>query len=62
MAETLFKDGKIQTGYRIKIPKAIVDTLNIKIGTKIIMRFDAEKRSVIVEEEKKNGNNTSKSR
>lgn len=62
MAETIFKDGKIQTGYRIKIPKAIIDTLNIKIGTKIMIRFDAEKRLIIVEEEKKNGITTSKGR
>ena len=62
MAETIFKGGSIQTGYRVKIPKAIIDTLNLKIGTKVIMRFDAEKRFVIVEEEKKNGNNTNKGR
>lgn len=53
MAETIFKGGKVQKGERIKIPKAIVDTLSLKAGSKILIRFDAEKRAFIVEEDKK---------
>jgi len=49
MAETIFRDNSIQTGHRIKIPKAIVDTLNLKIKQKIEIRFDAGKKKMIVE-------------
>lgn len=49
MAETIFKDNSIQTGHRIKIPKAIVDTLNLKVGQKIEVRFDAGKGRFVVE-------------
>lgn len=51
MAETIFKDNKIQTGHRIKIPKAIIDTLDLKVGQKIRIRFDAGKETMIVEVE-----------
>jgi|GEM_PF-5560626 len=37
MAETIFRGGKVQKGERIKIPKAIVDTLSLKPGSKIII-------------------------
>ena len=53
MVEINFKDNKIQKGYRIKIPKAIVDTLNLKEGQKIIIKFDPIKKILIVEEDKK---------
>jgi len=53
MAEIIFKGGKIQTGDRVKIPKAIMDTLNLKAGNKIIIKFDPEKRKIIIEEENK---------
>lgn len=52
MAEVVFKDNSIQTGYRIKIPKAIIDTLGLKTGQKIRIRFDADKRILIIEEDK----------
>ncbi|MBX4212404.1 hypothetical protein KW787_03055 [Candidatus Pacearchaeota archaeon] len=52
MTDIIFKDGKIQTGHRIKIPKAIIDTLNLKVGKKIVIKFDAKKKSFMVEEEK----------
>ncbi|MBD3253219.1 hypothetical protein GF386_05785 [Candidatus Pacearchaeota archaeon] len=55
MAEVVFKGGKIQTGDRVKIPKAIMDTLNLKSGGRIVIKFDPEERRVIVEEEKKKG-------
>ncbi len=51
MTEIIFKDNKIQTGHRIKIPKAIIDTLNLKVGQKIIIRFNANKNNMVVEVE-----------
>ena len=48
MAEIIFKDNSIQTGHRIKIPKAIVDTLGLKVKQKIEIRFDAGKKKMIV--------------
>ncbi len=53
MAEVIFRDLKIQVGDRVKIPKAVVDTLNLKKGQKIILRFDVDKRKIVIEEEKK---------
>jgi hypothetical protein len=52
MVEITFKDNKIQKGHRIKIPKAIVDTLNLKEGAKIILKFDPINKKITVEEEK----------
>jgi|TARA_B100001971_G_C18207892_1_gene548765 bifunctional DNA-binding transcriptional regulator/antitoxin component of YhaV-PrlF toxin-antitoxin module len=49
MTEIIFKDNHIQTGHRIKIPKAIIDTLDLKKGQKIEIRFDANKKKIIVE-------------
>ncbi len=49
MTEIIFKDNSIQTGHRIKIPKAIIDTLDLKIKQKIKIRFDADKKSMLVE-------------
>jgi len=54
MGEIIFKDGILQVGYRIKIPKAIVDTLNLKIKDKVIIKFDVDKKRIIVEEDKEN--------
>ncbi|MDP2947027.1 MAG: hypothetical protein Q8N88_02845 [Nanoarchaeota archaeon] len=51
MAEIIFKDNSIQTGHRIKIPKAIVDTLNLKEGQKIKIRFDVDKKRMSIEVE-----------
>lgn len=53
MAEVLFKEGKIQVGDRVKIPKAIIDTLNIKQGQKILIKFNPEKREITIKEDKK---------
>lgn len=53
MVEVLFRDGKIQVGSRIKIPKAIIDTLHLKEGQKIIIKFDPERREIIIKEDKK---------
>ncbi len=49
MAETIFKDNSIQTGHRIKIPKAIVDTLGLEVKQKIEIRFDAGEKKFVVE-------------
>jgi bifunctional DNA-binding transcriptional regulator/antitoxin component of YhaV-PrlF toxin-antitoxin module len=51
MAKTIFKDNSIQTGHRIKIPKAIIDTLGLKVGQKIRILFDAGKKTMVVEAE-----------
>jgi len=48
----IFKDNKIQKGYRVKIPKAVVDTLKLKEGQKIKAEFDPEKKELIIKEEK----------
>ncbi len=53
MVEIKFKDNKIQKGHRIKIPKAIVDTLNLKEGSKIVLKFDPINKRIIIEEDKK---------
>ena len=53
MAEVIFNGGIVQKGDRIKIPKAIVDTLNLISGEKIVIKFDAEKREIIIVEEKR---------
>ena len=55
MTEVIFKDNCIQTGFRIKIPKAIIDTLELKKGQKIKIRFDSGKRILIIEEDGKGG-------
>jgi len=49
MGEIIFKDNSIQTGHRIKIPKAIIDTLNLKDKQKITIRFDVNKKNMVVE-------------
>ena len=51
MGEVIFKDNTIQTGFRVKIPKAIIDTLNLKVKQKIKIRFDIDKKIMIVEAE-----------
>ena len=49
MVEIIFKDNSIQTGHRIKIPKVIVDTLDLKVKQKIKIRFDVNKKTMVVE-------------
>jgi bifunctional DNA-binding transcriptional regulator/antitoxin component of YhaV-PrlF toxin-antitoxin module len=49
MKEIIFKDGKVQKGHRIKIPKALIDTLEIKEGARVIIRFDVTTKKMIVE-------------
>ena len=36
MVSIIFKGGIIQKGDRVKIPKAIIDTLELKAGDKIV--------------------------
>ena len=51
--EIVFKDSCIQKGYRIKIPKAIVDTLKLREGQKIEVRFNPDREELVIKEEKK---------
>jgi len=51
MTEIIFRDNHIQTGHRIKIPKVIVDTLDLKEKQKIEIRFDVDTKKIIVEVE-----------
>ena len=51
--EIIFKDLSIQKGERIKIPKAIVDTLKLQPGQKIVIFFDSEKKQLRIVEDKK---------
>ncbi len=53
MGEIIFKDLVVQKGERVKIPKPIVDTLNLRAGKKIIIKFDVEKRRILIEEDLK---------
>jgi len=54
MKEIIFKDGKIQKGHRVKIPKAIIDTLELKEGQKILIKFDVTKKNLTLEVEDEN--------
>ena len=49
MTEIIFKDNKIQKGYRVKIPKAIIDTLNLKEGQDVVIKFDVTKKKLLLE-------------
>jgi bifunctional DNA-binding transcriptional regulator/antitoxin component of YhaV-PrlF toxin-antitoxin module len=53
MSAISFKGAKIQVGHRVKIPKAIIDTLNLKTGQKIEITFDLETKEIIIKEVKK---------
>lgn len=44
----IFKDGKVQKGHRIKIPKAIIDTLVIEEGKDIEIKFDLAKKRLTI--------------
>ena len=49
--EIVFKDSCIQKGYRIKIPKAIVDTLKLREGQKIEIKFNPDREELVIKEE-----------
>ena len=53
MVEIIFKGCILQKGDRVKIPKPIIDTLNFKAGEKILIKFDAQKKLIVIEKEKK---------
>ena len=53
MGEVIFEGAKIQVGDRIKIPKPIMDTLKLKKGQKISIRFNPDKGEIIIKEDKK---------
>lgn len=48
----IFKDNKVQKGYRIKIPKAVIDTLQLKEGAEIRVELDPVRKELIIKEEK----------
>jgi hypothetical protein len=48
MSEIFFKGGKIQVGERVKIPKPIIDTLNLKTGQKIIIKFNLKNKEITI--------------
>ena len=52
MVDIIFKDNKIQTGYRVKIPKAIIDTLGLKEGQDVVILFDPVKKKMVLEVKK----------
>jgi len=54
MKEVIFKDAQVQKGHRIKIPKAVIDTLDIKEGQKVLIKFDISKKRLIVDIEDEN--------
>lgn len=45
----IFKDTKIQKGHRVKIPKAIVDTLQLSEGKEIEIKFNLEKNQLTID-------------
>lgn len=49
MKEMIFKDTKVQKGHRVKIPKAIVDTLGIEEGKEIEIKFDIAKNRLTID-------------
>jgi bifunctional DNA-binding transcriptional regulator/antitoxin component of YhaV-PrlF toxin-antitoxin module len=49
MGEIIFEGGKIQVGDRIKIPKPIVDTLRLKKGQRVSIRFNPDKKEMILD-------------
>ena len=52
MPEIIFKGARIQKGYRIKIPKPIIDTLNLKEKQKVIIKFNPITKEIKIKEEK----------
>jgi hypothetical protein len=51
MADIIFKNKSIQVGHRVKIPQAIVDTLDLKVKQKLKISFDVETKKIVVEVE-----------
>ena len=49
MKEMIFKDGKVQKGHRIKIPKAIIDTIGLEEGEDIEIKFDLAKKKLTID-------------
>lgn len=53
MAEMIFDNKHIQTGDRIKIPRAVLENMELKKGQKIKIRFDIDKKIIIIEKDNK---------
>jgi hypothetical protein len=51
MADIIFKNKSVQVGHRVKIPQAIVDTLDLKVKQKLKISFDVETKKIVVEVE-----------
>ncbi len=49
MKDMIFKDSKVQKGHRVKIPKAIVDTLSLEEGREIEIKFNLEKNQITID-------------
>ncbi|MEK6928281.1 MAG: hypothetical protein AABX11_07655 [Nanoarchaeota archaeon] len=56
MAEIIFKDGIIQKGGRIKIPKAVIDTLELNEGQGVLIKYESDSEKLVIEFEKKGKN------
>ena len=56
MAGIIFKGARIQKGFRVKIPKPIVDTLNLKSNENILIKFNLDEKEIIIKVEKKSKN------
>ena len=52
MSEIIFRGARIQTGFRIKIPKPLIDTLELKSGDKIIIRYNVDKKEIIIQSDR----------
>jgi hypothetical protein len=53
MVEIIFKGSKIQTGFRVKIPKPIIDTLNLMENQPIIIKYNPDTKELLIQEDKK---------
>ena len=52
MKEIIFNDNVVQREYRVKIPNAIIDSLQIKEGDPITIVLDMEKEHIIIRRKK----------
>ena len=54
MKEIIFNDNILQKENRIKIPNAIIDSLNLKEGEPLIIILDAEEECIKIKKCSKN--------
>ena len=48
MKEIIFKDNILQKESRVKIPKAIIDSMNLNEGDPVTIILDTEKEYIII--------------